>query len=231
MTERLPFGLYMKKCMRASENEPNALKLVEEHTTIAAPRLVDTWEFNGARYFIMTRVPGTPVLWVYHLMSYPERERFAKDLRNCVDQLRNIPNNTSYLICDSLGGPITDHRIPRGIGGPFNTEAEFNEYLTSHLDASFSEVVKIKNLSVREHDRFYFTHADFHPSNILVDRGRLSGIVDWESAGFWPEYWEFTKTLYCTHANSDIAWRTFGREYEPELEVEKELWYLTPFGS
>ncbi len=48
-----------------------------------------------------------------------------------------------------------------------------------------------------------FTHADLHPGNILVQehtvdgggsggkRYRITVIVDWETAGWYPAYWEY----------------------------------------
>ncbi|KAL2788030.1 hypothetical protein BJX66DRAFT_340646 [Aspergillus keveii] len=124
-------------------------------------------------------------------------------------------------------------KYPIYTGGPFKSEDDFNEHLTSPLGESFSEVVDRKNLPVRQHTRSFFTHSDLHHSNLLVENGRLSGIVDWESAGFRPEYWEFTKAMYGTTGPGimrDIWWRAFGRQYEFELEVEQQLWYMTPFG-
>lgn len=46
-----------------------------------------------------------------------------------------------------------------------------------------------------------FTHADLNPRNSLVQRSgrggwRLSGIVDWETSGYYPEYWDCTKALF-----------------------------------
>ncbi|RDW84100.1 aminoglycoside phosphotransferase family protein [Aspergillus mulundensis] len=191
--------------------------LIERHTSIPAPRLLDTWETNGVTNILMTRVPGVQLGQVCHLMSYAERTQLVADLKACVEQLRRIPNTTPYLICDSLGGPITDHRIPGDTGGPFNTEADFNEHLVSHLTASFTDVVRIENLPAREHAHFYFAHSDFHQSNLLIERGRLCGIVDWESAGFKPEYWEFTKAMY-SHLHhpvlADIFRRVFDTQYE-----------------
>ncbi|KAL2867550.1 uncharacterized protein BJX67DRAFT_371892 [Aspergillus lucknowensis] len=145
--QRLPFGLYMKQCSRAPRNEPHVLELIEERTTIPAPRLVNTWEQDGGVNVLMTRLPGVPI--------------------DCVAQMRKIENTTPYLICDALGDkPLT--------------------------------------------------HSDLHPSNILMQNGRLSSI-----------YWEFTKTMYGTMGPglmADIWWRTFGREYEAEFQVEQQLW-------
>ncbi len=46
-----------------------------------------------------------------------------------------------------------------------------------------------------------FTHADLHPRNVMViidtpDGGmELSGIIDWEASGYYPEYWEHLKAV------------------------------------
>ena len=38
-----------------------------------------------------------------------------------------------------------------------------------------------------------FTHSDITPRNILVKDGKITAIVDWEMAGWYPEYWEYTR--------------------------------------
>ena len=43
-----------------------------------------------------------------------------------------------------------------------------------------------------------FTHGDVHPTNIMVERDNegkyhISGIIDWERSGFYPEDFECTK--------------------------------------
>ena len=37
-----------------------------------------------------------------------------------------------------------------------------------------------------------FTHGDLTNVNTMVDHGNLSGILDWESSGYFPVWWEFT---------------------------------------
>ena len=229
--QRVPFGLIIKQCIRSPQNEPNSLRLVERHTSIPAPRIVDVGEYGGTTYLVMTRLCGQMLDNVLHLMSYAERDRFADELGSYVAQLRRIPNRTPYLFCNTLGGPLVDHRIPDGSAGPFHTESDFNNHLTSHLGCPAAEVVGEQNL--RQDHRSYFTHSDFHCTNLLVDRGRLSGIVDWECAGYKPEYWEFTKAMYSARRDpvlEGIFRRAFRHDYESELKVERELWRWTPFG-
>ena len=41
-----------------------------------------------------------------------------------------------------------------------------------------------------------FTHGDLVPQNILVENEHVTGIVDWEQAGLYPEYGEHVKALW-----------------------------------
>ncbi|KAB5583487.1 hypothetical protein GE09DRAFT_303016 [Coniochaeta sp. 2T2.1] len=43
-------------------------------------------------------------------------------------------------------------------------------------------------------EKFHFGHADLSPTNIIVsDDGQVRGVVDWESAAFYPHDWIATK--------------------------------------
>ncbi|KAF9234081.1 hypothetical protein BU15DRAFT_53061, partial [Melanogaster broomeanus] len=47
----------------------------------------------------------------------------------------------------------------------------------------------------------YLTHGDLLPRNILVDGSRITAIIDWETAGFYPEFWEYCRM-------DDLGWMT-----------------------
>lgn len=231
--QRVPFGLVIKDCLRSYENEVNALRLVARHTSVPAPRIVDTGVYGNKKYLVMSRLPGQMLGDVLHLMSYAERDRFADKLGECVAQIRQIPNSTPYLLCDTLGGPLSDHRIPNTCGGPFNTEEDFNDHLTSHMGCTAA--VFFSGQHPPQNHSIYFTHSDFDRTNLLVDQGQLSGIIDWESAGYKPEYWEYTKAVWTSLGDSilqAIFHRAFGQlgNYEAELAAERKLWKYTPFG-
>ena len=41
-----------------------------------------------------------------------------------------------------------------------------------------------------------FTHADIAPRNVMVDeQNMVTGILDWESAGWYPDYWEYAQIM------------------------------------
>ena len=56
----------------------------------------------------------------------------------------------------------------------------------------------------------------------------MAAIVDWENAGWFPEYWELVKALYCSTIEKDAAWEAAVREivpenYEKELRIDKSM--------
>jgi aminoglycoside phosphotransferase len=80
------------------------------------------------------------------------------------------------------------------------------------------------------HHAIVFTHGDLKHHNIMVHDGHISGFLDFESAGWYPEYWEFTTPL--RFAPMDFWWialvlRLGGSKYMAELESEKALVPLT----
>lgn len=39
-------------------------------------------------------------------------------------------------------------------------------------------------------------HCDLAPRNIIVNDGIIAGIIDWEMAGWLPEYWEYFQVYF-----------------------------------
>ncbi|EZF43583.1 hypothetical protein H113_02868 [Trichophyton rubrum MR1459] len=79
----------------------------------------------------------------------------------------------------------------------------------------------------------FFTHADLSPSNIMVKDGKITAIIDWEFAGWFPEYWEYTKIYYGFREfrkdfYSEV--KHFFTTYPEELDAEQAIWVITgPF--
>lgn len=55
-----------------------------------------------------------------------------------------------------------------------------------------------------------FTHADLSPSNIMVKDGKITAIIDWEFAGWFPEYRGYTKIFY--------GFREFRKDFYHEVD-------------
>jgi hypothetical protein len=232
----LPFGLCLKTGPRVPLNEGNALLLVEKHTTVPAPRLINvTVDSNeggrGMGYLLMTQVPGISIERARDRLTYEERHQIAKDLAKCISQWRKIPNTSPHFLCDTLGGPFNNHRMagiePRG---PFNSMSEFLDFLTKDVEFARTEIPSISALYKKKYEAC-FTHSDLHPTNIIIQQGRLSGIVDWEHASFKPEYWEYTRAIWpYPEDNLRVAEfrKAFEKDYEEELVAERKFWHSQP---
>ncbi|UNI18717.1 hypothetical protein JDV02_004970 [Purpureocillium takamizusanense] len=211
--------------------------MIQKYTNVPAPKVLDIavvasrgYLFRQKEYLLMTQMPGTPAINCYDELSDGGMATFVKEIQSIVSQIRVLPKNVGdgYMICNSMGGPILDHRIRDATPfGPFVSEDGFNALLRHPDDLG------------REGHKAVFTHADLNFRNILIDERRnedgtmgwhVTGIVDWETAGFYPEYWEYTKMLfesfrYEERLESQI-YRIFGAfgDYSKEVEVEKRSW-------
>jgi hypothetical protein len=117
--------------------------------------------------------------------------------------MRNWPHPWGgERICSITGKAIRSVRVPNHSVGPYESESEFNDYLLStasdHSFASrelFEEKLSFARKMQSLRHAIVYTHGDLEHHNIMVYNGHLSGFIDWESAGWYPEYWEFTTAL------------------------------------
>ncbi|KAF4438569.1 kinase-like domain [Fusarium acutatum] len=117
--QRLPFGLYLKYNSNPDtlRNEYNALKVLEQKTTIPAPRVFDIVSQNNDEddlsYLLMSKVPGTSLTTCRDALSDQDYANLSVQLKDCVSQMRDIPKpaNHDMTICNTLGEACRDPRI------------------------------------------------------------------------------------------------------------------------
>jgi aminoglycoside phosphotransferase (APT) family kinase protein len=239
--QRLPFGLYLKfnSDLDGLRNEFRALETVRSDTSIPVPEPLDLVSkptdphdsFSVPdTYLLITKVPGKPLSGCHDVLSDRDCDDVVSQLRDCVAQLRDMPQTTNQakMICNTLGEACRDPRIHGGQPvGPFEDET------------TFSQELRFSDEPARRGHKIVFTHADLNPRNILVSQTARSdgtigwivtGIVDWETAGFYPEYWEFTKAMFegfrWPRRYRDMVSRVFQAfgDYSAELDVETRSW-------
>ncbi|KAF2684951.1 hypothetical protein K458DRAFT_442677 [Lentithecium fluviatile CBS 122367] len=108
---------------------------------------------------------------------------------------------------DSICGAVRDCRQYSDYSnGPYPDEAKFSLF---YLDL-------VKSVP----DPILFSHGDFAQHNILVKDGAVTGLLDWEYAGWYPEYWECIEFSErpCKHKDWKIrAKEIFSQCYDNEL--------------
>ena len=132
----LPFRLCLKKARpQTMKNEANALRMTKKHTTVPAPRLIDSVMQDDTAFILMTLAWGDRLDWVMYRMTNEERKQLGRDLGACISQLRRILKPSPDQLANTLGGPAYDHRFLQDKPcGPFHSATEFFNYLTDKLE-------------------------------------------------------------------------------------------------
>ncbi|KAB8266002.1 kinase-like protein [Aspergillus pseudonomiae] len=153
----------------------------------------------------------TPVPKIFACYSYGPINRDIKDYGSLFDiyifmsyveeyfhQLRQLRHENYIGSADF--GPVTDPILETYSNkGPFDSEESFNNaiieaYQLKAPKRHFKSFL-VGMLSQKRY-QIVFTHGDLRPQNVIVNHGNISGIVDWEFSGWYPEFWAFSKALY-----------------------------------
>lgn len=176
---------------------------------------------------LMTRLPGQELGDVYNALHADDRDAIITEVNTIPDTMRSWASPWGERICSIR---VPNHRIE-----PCESEQEFHGFIlgaaSAHSFSSEEESQKTLATARRINDlrhRVVFTHGDFAVHNILVHRGRVSGMIDWECAGWYPEYWEFTTPLrWSSRIPASFIGPLVTGRYEQELEDERAIVSLT----
>lgn len=239
--QQLPFGMYLKSTTTERqallENERAALQLAHFHASVSVPRPLDLVSDGHESYLLMTRAPGILLGACIDTLDDDELDLLKSDLQQFVTELRKIrrcdvtgTGADGQSVSGVLGGPLYDHRVNMGwtgterdgdFKGPFADEDAFINALQMQG--------ALPGLTHSGGHQIVFTHGDLNLRNVLVHNGRLSGVVDWENAGWYPEYWDYTKAHFVTKLKRrwlrlvDDAFLRLG-DYQSELAIERQYW-------
>lgn len=226
--------------------EAEALHLVSTCMTIAAPKLLSAYILDGTGYIIMSYEQGEPLEHYWDRVSEGEQNRILEQLRDYVNQMRDITGNIIGGLDES---PCRDGIFEAGFGdytrysyGPYPSEETFNEGIVQALrdrlspktlagendtESNFfnSEYILYQTVRGLKGHKIVFTHGDLHPGNIIVKDDGTVILLDWGLAGFWPEYWEFYRAMFSPgwRASWDRMVERFIPPYYVEYSVIKRV--------
>ena len=172
--------------------EAETMRFIAANTSIPVPRVYEE-ERGLVPSITMDYIEGETLEAVWNGLPEEQKLDIAEQLKGILSQLRSLKGQ---YIGSINRGEANDGRRFDYKGGPFDTEAEFNQFLvTDKLKGCLPIFYDIAFRSLRTDHEIVFTHADFTPRNIIVKDGRVAALLDWEYSGWYPEYWEFVKTF------------------------------------
>ena len=190
------------------EREAEATKYIRSHTSIPVPEVLEIrpCEDNPEKCeLVMEYISGDPLHVAWPKMTHQQRSEVILQLKSYIEEMRRLPQPHNGWIESCSGGPAMDHRVGDGCPfGPLSTESEFNELLMEEIKKHYPDSYKKWRPKLRNDHPIVFSHADLYEKHILIDHetGTVKGVIDWEMAGFWPDYWEYNKSLFSGPPNA-----------------------------
>ncbi|KAF5366001.1 hypothetical protein D9758_006693 [Tetrapyrgos nigripes] len=135
----------------------------------------------------MSKLPGRQLEELPEL-SPGEMKEVADDIISIVNDLWSIqqPSSIQGQVMVSASGHGLPHpglfleRLGEPQGSISQCYKQVSLYWDSHPDVLKKPVLK---------DSVVWTHTDLAMRNVMVQNGRVTGIVDWEDAGWYPRHW------------------------------------------
>lgn len=212
------------------EPELEGLRYAAANTTIPVPRLYRVHRLNHKLALEMEFFPGCETLQVcWRNYTYQQKQAIVDEIAGFIKQLRTLEPPSPQRVSSTDGGACRDIRVSTVKRfGPFDDTAAFHEcirggILQDYVKEAFGE--KVMQVHQRQY-KICFTHGDLGVQNILVRDAKVVAIIDWECAGWYPEYWEYTKAHYNWALLPEFYEMLRQRidRYDDELEAERFLW-------
>jgi aminoglycoside phosphotransferase len=221
--------LTSKICVKYSTfqhlSEASTMQFIAQHTSIPVPRVYCAFERKGWTYIIQERIDGENVAVGWDKRSEESKAKILLQLKGMVKEMRALPP-PGPAVSNVDGGPIYDPRI-RGAEhfGPWSTVQEFHRYLRHGTVELSPELPSEIHEVIKQHEGPWpapcFTHGDLSSLNIMVRGDKVVGIVDWETAGWYPNYWEYTTAWNVNPYNE--FWREEVDKFLEPMPVELEM--------
>lgn len=183
--------------------ESEAMRMVHKNTAVPVPEVLFTQFRPGHGTIGMALIQGVSLEKKWNTLNEQSKMSVCLQVWNIISQIRAIPRPPELddnLFQCAADGSLTKDPLLEDLGDPARP-------LTSDTDLRtriFERYVHFGGCQYKHQlpdilprsDCSVFTHADIAPRNIMVDeQNNVTGLLDWESAGWYPDYWEYAQIL------------------------------------
>lgn len=173
---------------------------------------------SGINLIFQTYKPSTTLATVWPQIDGGQKASIRDQLDVIMSDLRSRPYTDGSALGGVAGEGCKDiRRHLRNSEKPIRSLVEYEEFLFSSPHPGgqvFTELLRQLYPHQPEPMKIVFTHGDFRPDNIAVDKDEcnrwvVTGLLDWEYSGFYPEYCEAFKSTNCLAPFEDDDWYLF----------------------
>jgi hypothetical protein len=187
-------------------------------------------------FVVMSQAKGAPLINVWPTASLEEKKGYADQLIAAIRELRQytapypqrvdggplwdniLPHCNVRKACKNIGKTTEDwfnnmdDELRRGLGRQYNTTD----------DARINEKLKDLKKNFPDGAPYILTHGDLHCGNIIVNKGKIQAIIDWELAGYYPVWMErWAQSRRCQSDGCIELYRMVWGELEPQQDAKQ----------
>ena len=194
--------------------EYTTLQYLRSHVPdIPVPEPLGAIKSERTAYIFMSYVPGPTLERVWSQLPHEQKFSISNQLSGFLLKLRQIQIPPNCLFGGVGGEGCKDSRRHTRISQtPIKSISEFEDFIFSNPLFGGSVYIKLlRSMSQSHTPRIFRSHGDLRPANILVlpdQQGNysISGIVDWEMSGFYPDDWESVKATNTMAPQEEDDW-------------------------
>jgi aminoglycoside phosphotransferase len=199
--------------------EANTMQYIAANTSIPVPKVYCSFVHKGMTYILMERIRGKEIFNVFKLPE-SSREKVFVHLETMIQEMRALEPPPGAGVQNCMGGSLYDSRISKAVKktsehhfecksyrfGPFSTIRDFHFWLRDDMTPEdledkeqtqdWQDLKDMMELQDGPSPPPVFTHGDLNPCNILIRDEKVVAIIDWEFAGWYPHYWEYTSAWF-----------------------------------
>lgn len=198
--------LILKVGDRVLPSEEVAMQLVKEHIDIPVPEVYLATYTTSEGRLAMSIIPGTTLEKVWDNLEDEAKRRICSETWSMIAKLRQTqkpPELQHLFLCLADGSPCVQDPLVAGANcisppGPLlSDDAVRARIYECYYDANGRKYENELPSMLPRSDTSVFSHADIAPYNIMVDEKsmKITGIIDWERAGWYPDYWEYSNVM------------------------------------
>ena len=202
----------VKHGLRVSLEEGQTMIFIKKNVGLPAPQVYALFQdpANKKNYIIMEYVSGPTLEDLWPDLSLEQKHEISQKITNNVDRMRLAPSPSGFCSLGRL--PLRHEFFETRTGlnswansGPFQLESELNEVMIAKCFGASHLIQKGRFYrrhlkSVLSNHRPTLTHGDLQRKNIIVQTSNTTSemhitFLDWESAGWYPSYWEYVMAV------------------------------------
>ena len=195
--------------------EYTSLQYLNAHAPdIPVPKPHGLIKFSNVCIMLMTYIPSTTLESVWPNLTLDNKLSIQNRLQSIFSTLRSLKLPPGRNMGGVSGEGVRDVHMDDHDTQQINTLSAFEDFQFSvnTLPPSPAFTTFLRSFLPPANIQCVFTHGDVRPANIMVEQDTdsgtyiVSGIIDWEMSGFYPEYMESMQVLHLFDRNVGSDW-------------------------